>query len=319
MAKVFTGIARLARQGALYTAKKRVQYRSLPTKNLLNRCSSPRMPFDWTVNPYRGCEFACRYCYARYTHEFMEFHDPLDFETRIFAKDFSPESAAAEIRRLPRHHTIALGTATDPYQPAERQFGRTRRFLEAFAQMRGRSLAITTKGDLIRRDTSLLLEIAQNNTLHLNFSIATLDLRLARALEPGAPRPDLRLAAVESLSRAGLATGVFASPVLPGLTDGRRLEAVAQAASACGARRFGAQMLFLKPAAARVFLPWLEREFPALAPAYRAQFARAAYLRGETVARLSETVHELRARYHLDAHRLESPAPQQLVLFPPEK
>ena len=180
--------------------------------------------------------------------------------------------------------------------------------------MRGRSIAITTKGDLIRRDTPLLLEIAQNNTLSINFSIATLDLRLARALEPGAPRPDLRLAAVESLSRAGLATGVFASPVLPGLTDGRRLEAVAQAASACGARRFGAQMLFLKPAAARVFLPWLEREFPALAPAYRAQFARAAYLRGETVY-ASPNRPPTPRRYHLDAHRL-APTPQQLVLFP---
>ena len=317
---MFTGIARLARAGPQYEQKRRVAYHALPTRRLINRCDAERMPFDFTVNPYRGCEFGCRYCYARYTHEFMEFHQPADFETRIFAKDFTAAQAAAELRRLPRHQTIALGTATDPYQPAERRFARTRRFLEAFADMRGRTLLITTKGDLIRRDIPLLQSIARHNALYLNHSIPTVDPRLARALEPYAPRPDLRLAAVEALSAAGLDTGVFASPVLPGLTDSRRsLEAVARAAAACGARRFGAQMLFLKPSAARVFLPWLDRQFPALAPAYCAQFARAAYVRGPLLERLAALIRDLRHQYNLASHRLEVPAPAQLTLFQIEK
>lgn len=317
---MFTGIARLARAGEWAEHKRSVSYHALPTRRLVNRCAAPRMPFDWTVNPYRGCEFGCRYCYARYTHEFMEFRAPEDFETRIFAKEFTADSVAAEIRKLPRGAAIALGTATDPYQPAERRFGRTRRFLEAFSRTRGRSLVITTKSGLARRDADLFQTIAQENDLRINFSITTVNARLARALEPLAPRPDLRLAAVEALAAAGLDVGVFASPVLPGLTDGRRsLEAVARAASSCGALRFGAQMLFLKPAAARVFLPWLSREFPGLAAAYGAQFARAAYVRGELAERLAVTVRELRAKYGLEAHRPPGWTHEQLALFPIEK
>lgn len=317
---MFKGIARLAREGAQFEQKRRVSCHALPIRRLVNRCDTPRMPFEWTVNPYRGCEFGCRYCYARYTHEFMEFHAQEDFETRIFAKEFTVDQAAAELLQLPRHHRIALGTATDPYQPAERRLGRTRRFLEAFARMRGRTLAITTKGDLARRDAGLFEKIAQNNVLIVNFSVSTMDSRLARALEPYAPRPDLRMAAVEALSRAGLDVGVFASPVLPGLTCGRRrLESVARAAAACGARRFGAQIVFLKPAAARVFLPWLAREYPALAGAYRAQFTRAAYVRGEAVERLSALVKELRVKYGLAGQGLAQSGPRQLALFQIEK
>ena len=317
---MFTGIARLARSGSWVEQKRRVTYHALPTRRLINQCGVPRMPFEWTVNPYRGCEFGCRYCYARSTHEFMEFHAPEDFETRIFAKEFTAEHAAAELRRLPRDQTIALGTATDPYQPAERRFRRTRRFLEAFAGMRGRTLFITTKGDLVRRDVDILQACARENAIAVNLTITTLDARLARALEPFAPRPDLRLAAVEALARAGIHTGVFASPVLPGLNDGLRpLEAVARAAAACGARTFGAQMLFLKPAAARVFLPWLAREFPALASAYRAQFARSAYVRGALAERLAGTVRAVRARYGLGARRPSAPACGQPTPFPAPK
>jgi DNA repair photolyase len=318
---MFTGIARLARQDPPLALKRRVAYHPLPTRRLINRCDAPRMPFDWTINPYRGCEFGCRYCYARYTHEFMEFHQPEDFETRIFAKEFTVEQASAELRRLPRDAHLALGTATDPYQPAERMYRRTRRFLEAFAACRGRALSLTTKGDLIRRDAPLLADIAAHNRLFVNFSMATTDERLARALEPCAPRPALRLAAAAELARAGIDTGVFASPALPGLTaTPRALDAVARAAAAVGVRRFGAQMLFLKPAAARVFLPWLERHYPALAPAYRAQFARAAYVRGAAVEGLAATVRALRLKYGLESHasalHAAPAAPEQLVLFP---
>ena len=150
------------------------------------------MPFPYTINPYRGCEFGCRYCYARYTHEFMGMEDGRLFEERIYAKAGAGELLRQELRRLPEGH-IAIGTSTDPYQPAERRFEVTRRILEVFVGERGRSLSITTKSNLIERDVELLAQIARANVLHINMTITTLDADLARKLEPRAPRPDLRV------------------------------------------------------------------------------------------------------------------------------
>lgn len=316
---MLTGIARLAQQGYSLEQKRRVDYRTLPTRKLINRCSSVRMPFTWTVNPYRGCEFGCRYCYARYTHEFMELRNPEDFERRIFAKEFSAEELWTELRHVPLNKWIALGTATDPYQPAERRFARTRRILEVFARERGRHLAITTKGDLITRDLDLLRLIASTNTLIVSVTITTMDSRLARSLEPYAPQPDLRAVAVAELASAGINVGIFASPVLPGLNDSRRsLDAVARAARAAGASRFGAQPLFLKPSAARVFLPWISAEFPPLARAYQEHFGRNAYLRGAWTERLKETVSDLREKYAFASARgsFDLRPLVQLQLFP---
>ena len=186
---MFSGIARLARDGRALEAKRRVVYRGLPSRRLLNRCTSDRVPFEWTVNPYRGCEFGCRYCYARYTHEFMEYRDSEDFERLIFAKEFTAEGVWTELRHVPLRKRIALGTATDPYQPAERRFLRTRLFLEVLARERGRSLGITTKGDLVTRDIDVLQQIARHNKLTVTLTITTMDARLARALETYAPRP----------------------------------------------------------------------------------------------------------------------------------
>ena len=129
-ASALIGIAKLATEGHLLTRKRRVEYRTLPTRKWLNRCDSKRVPFDWTLNPYRGCEFGCKYCYARYTHEFMERWDSTLFETEIYAKDWDPAKFRAELRSVRRGESIALGTATDPYQPAERRFGLTRSALE---------------------------------------------------------------------------------------------------------------------------------------------------------------------------------------------
>ena len=117
--------------------KRRVQYFDIPTRQLIGRCSGTRMPFVWTVNPYRGCEFGCQYCYARYAHEFMELRDPLQFETQIYAKRFAPESLRQELRKVKPGQSIWIGTATDPYQPAERRFRLTRKILEVFARERG--------------------------------------------------------------------------------------------------------------------------------------------------------------------------------------
>jgi DNA repair photolyase len=290
------GIARLAAESPVVEAKSRVEYFELTARSILNRCSSPRLPFTWTINPYRGCEFGCHYCYARYTHEFMEMPESRDFEEKIYAKVRAAELLRQELRQRPEGE-IALGTATDPYQPAERRFGITRSLLEVFAETGGRELAITTKSDLIRRDMGLLREVARRNVLHINMTITTLDADLARKLEPRAPRPDLRIEAVADLARAGLSVGVFLNPILPGLTDSEQsMDRVASAAAAAGARYLGGGMLFLMPSAQKEFFPFLEREFPALARKYRARFESSPYLRDGYAGMVRERVARVRRR-----------------------
>ena len=203
------------------------------------------MPFRWTVNPYRGCEFGCKYCYARYTHEYMEL-DGGEFETKIYVKKDSgrwrsvtlPASASGA-------STSPIGTATDPYQPAEKEFGATRAILERMAEREGLSLSITTKSNQVLRDVDLLQKISAKSALSVNLSITTLKTRLARMLEPRAPSPDLRLDAVRQLRKAGIAAGVLAMPVLPGLTDTEEdLDALARGVSEAGAQWLGGQCAF---------------------------------------------------------------------------
>ncbi len=314
------GIARLAHDARPIEAKARVEYRELASRSLLNRCSGGNVPFDWTVNPYRGCEYGCKYCYARYTHEFMELRDPADFERLIFAKQFNAAAFARELRQVKTGEWIAIGTVTDPYQPAERRFGRTRKALEVFARRSGFKLSLTTKSDLVARDAALLSEIARRNSLRVTLTVTTMDAGLARALEPLAPRPDLRMAAVRALSAAGVEVSVFASPAMPGINDARQdLEAVARAAADSGARGFGANLLFLKPCALRVFAPFVEERFPWLARAYRENYARASHLGGKHVKRLEAVVAGIREKYGLNARRLD-PAPEwgQMGLFTSE-
>lgn len=274
------------------------------------------MPFLWTVNPYRGCEYGCKYCYARYTHEFMEYREPEEFETHIFAKQFSMDTIRGELRRIPLEETIGIGTATDPYQPAERKFRRTRLVLEALSRDEGRRISITTKSDLVARDVDLLAALSQRNDVSVHMTITTLNSTLARLLEPYAPRPDLRLAAVETLARAGVRSGVTTSPVLPGINDDKSsLDAIARAASMAGARHWWANVLFLKPCAAQVFLPFLDQQFPHLASAYRSYFSQNEFIRGQYPERIREMVMELRQAYGLNAREQQQTLPwQQLDL-----
>jgi len=298
------GIARLASQGELLEAKRSVQYFEIPSRSILNR-TKPNMPFQWTSNPYRGCEFCCKYCYARYTHEFMEM-DAFDFEDKIYAKSAAAHLLRQELGRIDRKDHIAIGTATDPYQPAERRFGRTRSILEVFARDRGRFLGITTKSDLVVRDVELLREIARGNVLGVNMTITTLDEKLARLLEPRAPRPGLRLEAVRRLSEAGICVSVFPNPIMPGLTDGeRQLDRLAKAARDAGALSFGGGPLFLMPSAQKVFLPFLEKEFPELAPRYRECYEKSAYLGRAYKDSLQERVRRIRDKYGLASGPIE--------------
>ena len=293
------GIARLADQSPLLVSKSRVDYFELPTRSLLNRCSNPEMPFDWTINPYRGCEFGCKYCYARYTHEFMGMEDGNLFERKIYSKQ---EAATILRRELARHPegAIAIGTSTDPYQPAEREFETTRSILEVFAENEGLSLSITTKSDLVSRDLDLLKAIHESNDLSINVTVTTTDAALARQLEPFAPHPDLRLKAVAVLAAAGLRVGVFASPIMPLLTDSlANLEALASAAARSGAKYFGGGTLFLMPSAQKQFYPFLEKHYPSLAQRYKARYARHPYLRGDYATWIRERVNKVRAAYGL--------------------
>jgi len=305
------GIARLASQGESLREGHNVEYFTLPAKSLLNRCVSQRvMPFTWTINPYRGCEFGCRYCYARYTHEFMEMRDGMEFEQKIYVKQHAASLLRHDLRRVKPDEAIALGTATDPYQPAERRYEVTRGILEEFARHRGFELGIVTKSNLIVRDLDLLTEVAKANRLSVHITVTTLEIELARILEPRAPRPDLRLDAVRTLSQAGLRVGVSCSPVVPGITDAPKdLEAVIRAAAEAGADYVFANPLFLKPCSAAVFLPFLEQNFPHLAENYRRRYHDRAFLPPAYAKRLSHLVAKLREKYKITrAHRRDRPA-----------
>ena len=258
------GIARLAAESEVLETKRVVEYFEIGCRTVLNR-TRPGLPFAWSINPYRGCEFGCRYCYARYTHEFMELRESEDFENRIYAKSEVAAALRNDLKKLRPGESIAIGTATDPYQPAERRFGRTRAILEVFAEGAGREFAITTKSDLVKRDIPLLTEIAKRNSVSVNITITTLDAELARVLEPRAPRPDLRLKAVEALSKAGIPVGVFPNPIMPLITDQEgKLDRLAKAARDRGANWFGGGTLFLQPSARRVFFPFVAQHFPHL-------------------------------------------------------
>jgi DNA repair photolyase len=316
------GIARLASTSPLADAKRGVEYFLLPAKSIVNHCESRRVPFPWSVNPYRGCEFGCQYCYARYTHEYMEL-DGDEFESKIFVKkDAGPLAARDLLSRGQRGEHIAIGSATDPYQPAEKKFRATRAVLDQMARLEGLSVSITTKSNLVLRDIDVLRQIAERSKISVNLTITTPDARLARLLEPRAPRPDLRFAAVRALRRAGLSAGVFAMPLLPGITDSEDdLDRLAREASEAGAEWFGASVLFLMPASREQFLPFLRREFPHLARRYHEYYGDGkAYPPEEYSRQVAQRVDALRKRYNL-ARRLpeqgskHAPSTRQLSMW----
>ncbi|HZU44292.1 MAG TPA: radical SAM protein [Terriglobales bacterium] len=292
------GIARLAAQGESIRQGHDVEYFALPVRSLLNRCTAARMPFTWTINPYRGCEFACKYCYARYTHEFMEMRDGVDFERKIYVKQQAAWMLRQDLKKVKRGEEIAIGTATDPYQPAERRYEVTRAIMEELARHHGLQLGIVTKSNLVLRDVELLREIARHNQLFVNLTVTTVNADLARILEPRAPRPDLRLEAVRQLNLAGVDAGVICAPVVPGITDSPRdLDALVRAVAEAGGKYVYANPLFLKPCSASIFLPFLDKEFPHLVEGYRRRYQDKAFLPAAYGKRLSELMRKLRQKH----------------------
>jgi len=308
------GIARLAALGESLEEHKDVEYFTLPVRSLLNRCTSSRMPFTWTINPYRGCEFACKYCYARYTHEFMEMRDGVDFERKIYVKQQAAWLLRRDLKKVKPGEEIAIGTATDPYQPAERRYEITRGILEELAQHAGLELGVVTKSPLVLRDVDVLQKIAERNEVFINLTITTLDAALARILEPRAPRPDLRLQAVRRLNQAGVPAGVIVAPVVPGITDSpKQLDQIVRATAEAGGQYVFANPLFLKPCSASIFLPFLKKEFPHLVKDYEERYASRAFLPAPYRKRISNLMAALRKKHGFESRerRMDARLPRQ--------
>ena len=298
-------LARAAAEAPLDSTGCLTEYRPLASRSILNKVTSRRgMPFTHAINPYRGCEFGCRYCYARYTHEFLEM-GPAEFERKIYFKQNGAWLLEQELKRLKPGTEIALGTATDPYQPLERKLNITRSLLEVFARNGGFRLGIVTKSALVTRDLDLLQAVAKVNHLSVNITVTTLDRRLARILEPRAPRPDLRIKALAELRQAGIRAGVMCSPLMPGITDTRSsIESVAKAASEAGACYMFAGALFLKPCSLPTFFDFVREHFPQLLSAYEKRYSASAFVSPEYRKRIRDLVDAIRARYKLGTRYL---------------
>jgi len=276
-----------------------VTYRELRSRSLLNRCDAPRMPFTWTVNPYRGCAMGCRYCYAAYTHEFMGITTPETFHSLVYVKTGFEEETARRLARVVRTgERIALGSATDPYQPGEAQAGVTRRFLEMVAQHRNVHLGIVTKGALVLRDLDLLRKIHSRSSLSVHVSLVTPHAELARKLDPWAPPPDVRLEVLRRLVEAGLDTWLALAPVLPALTDDEpSLDELLGRVAAAGVRHLFMNVLFLRSPTKEKFLRWLAAEFPGYLEAYRRAYGERVYLRGPYRDRIEARVRALKEKH----------------------
>ena len=265
----------IGRMGPVVDARRHVEFHELDSVNLMNRLTGPSTPFDWTVNPYRGCELGCRYCYARPTHEYLGHADPQEFEERIYVKRADSERLVATLRRArAAGQEVAIGTATDPYQPAEGRFHVSETVLRAILRVPGLRVGITTKCAAITRDLPLLAEVSAGSTLIVNMSLISLDRELLRLLEPRAPRPDLRLRAMAELSAAGIRTRLFAMPILPFLTDGEdSLRDLLGAAAKAGAGQAIWNVLFLRGSTRPFFMDFLRREMPWLRARYTALYS----------------------------------------------
>lgn len=231
------------------------------SRSVINHNDSPDIPFECSLNPYRGCEHGCIYCFARCTHEFLGFSAGLDFETKILVKEDAPELLAKELssrRWTPK--PISLGTATDPYQPIERKLQLTRRCLQVLAEFRN-PVTLITKNHLVTRDIDLLSEMARRHLVAVLVSVTSLDAELVRILEPRTSSPQRRLAAIQALSAAGIPVGVMVSPIIPGLTD-HEIPAIVSAAAQAGATSAGLQIVRLPGAVAGLFEQWLEQHRP---------------------------------------------------------
>ena len=231
------------------------------TRSIIARNDSPDLPFDRSINPYRGCEHGCIYCFARPTHAFLGLSPGQDFETQLFAKPKAAQLLASELRK-PGYQVrpMALGTNTDPYQPIDGRYQITREILKVLRDFK-HPVSIVTKSNRVLRDVDILSEMAQQNLARVAISITTLDRRIARSMEPRAPTPERRIEALSELSKAGIPTAVMAAPMIPALTD-HELEAILERAKDAGVRNAAYIVLRLPLEIKDLFQEWLETKHP---------------------------------------------------------
>ncbi len=231
------------------------------SRSAINYNNSPDVGFDASLNPYRGCEHGCVYCYARPTHEYLGFSSGLDFETKILVKEDAPELLRRDLSSPSwKPQVLAISGVTDAYQPLERRLGLTRRCLEVLVEFLNPA-AIITKNQLVTRDIDLLMKLARHRATAVFLSVTTLDADLARIMEPRASTPALRLEAIRTLAQAGIPVGVMVAPTLPGLTD-HEIPSIIAAAAQAGARFAGYVVLRLPYAVKSLFERWLEEHMP---------------------------------------------------------
>ncbi|MFO7298806.1 MAG: radical SAM protein [Actinomycetes bacterium] len=274
--------------GGLFEPSRRVvgrgAYRGLTfheveARSILNRVNAPNLPFNWTINPYRGCSHACVYCFARPTHEYLGLGIGEEFETEIVVKVNAVELTRAET--APGRwagEPIAMGTNTDPYQAAEGKYRLTRGILEVLVE-RSNPFSILTKSTLVLRDLGLIVEASRRAEVTVSFSIGTLDEQVWRETEPGTPHPRRRVEAISRLKEAGIRTGVLIAPIIPGLSD--RADQVAEVEKACrdaGADSIGKIRLHLRPGVKEHYMGWLREAHPELVDRYEALYRNRAYL-----------------------------------------
>jgi DNA repair photolyase len=295
----------------------RTQFLTDHAQSILSRNDSPDLGFTWSLNPYRGCEHGCSYCYARPTHEYLGYSAGLDFETRILVKPDAPELLRAELSRpgwSPAH--IALSGVTDCYQPVERRLGVTRRCLEVLADFRN-PVVIVTKNALICRDLDLLAELARHRAVAVFISLTTLDPALRSILEPRASPPAARLTAIRRLRDAGVPVGILTAPMIPAVND-HELPRLIAAGVEVGAQYAGYTVLRLPLTVRPVFLEWLKRHFPDRQEKVlnqirefrdgalnRSEFGSRMRGEGPAADRLSQLFHVLCRRHGIEGRRPE--------------
>ena len=300
-----------------------IEFIEVECKTILNRVPGDGLPFNWTINPYRGCTHACSYCFARATHPYLDLGAGRDFETKILVKINAPEVLRAQLRsRRWKGEHVAMGTGTDPYQRAEGRYRLMPQLLEALIERRN-PFSILTKGVLILRDLPMLERAAAVAEISTAFSIATLDEDVWRRAEPGTPHPRERMRAVRALNEAGIPCGVMLAPVMPGINDRpEQLRAVVEAAIDAGATHVSPILLHLRPTVREEYLAWLHAEYPDLVARHEAMYRRGAYAPRADRAKLAEDVGGLVAELGgvpdarpRRARREPAAAPEQLTLL----
>ncbi len=276
-----------------------VIFEEIECKSAVNRVSVTNMPFRWSLNPYRGCQHACTYCFARGTHEFLGYDAGRDFESRIVVKVNLPEALRHDLSRPSwRRELIAIGTACDPYQQAEMKYSLTHRVLRVLYDF-ANPASIITKSPHIIRDADVLESLSKVADLTVNFSISTLDESIWKRIEPATARPQKRLEAMELLAARGIRCGVLLAPILPGLTDDPAgLRAVVAAAADHGASFVHDNVLYLRPGTREWFMPFLREAYPHLAERY-AKYYRGSYAPKTYTQDVHRTVRELRDEFGL--------------------